>query len=55
MEKGDLCKVVTNNHTDWQLGDLVFIIKVLGSSYVEGRNIRTGNRHHYLKENLEKL
>jgi hypothetical protein len=52
---GDLCRVVVNSHTVWQLGDLVLITKIIGKSYIEGINTRTGDRHHYPKESLEKL
>ena len=55
MNIGDLCRVIVNNHTNWQLGDFVLITRFVGSAYVEGINTRTGNRHHYLKDNLEKL
>ena len=59
MQIGDLCKVIVNNHSVWQLGDLILITRLLnghtGTCYVEGINTRTGKRHHYLKENLEKL
>ena len=57
MQIGDLCKVIVNNHTVWQLGDLVIVTRLMpwGGAYVEGINTKTGKRHHYLKENLEKL
>jgi len=59
MKIGDLYRVKTRGHTDWQLGDLIVITRLLightGTCYVEGINTKTGNRHHYLKANLEKL
>lgn len=55
IQVGDLCKVIINSHTLWQLGDLVLITKIIGRSYIEGISTRTGNRHHYSKETLEKI
>ena len=60
MKIGDLYRVKIQGHTDWQLGDLIVITRFVGgcrfdSAYVEGMNTKTGNRHHYLKDNLEKL
>lgn len=55
MKIGDLYRIKIQGHTDWQLGDLIMITRFVGSAYVEGINAKTGNRHHYLKDNLEKL
>jgi len=54
MINGDLYRVIVNKHTNRQLGDLVLIIRQMGD-FVEGLNLITNNRHHYLKDNLEKL
>ncbi len=53
MQIGDICKVVENGHTEPQLGDLVMIVRTIGSVYVEGVNLRTNTTHHYLKTELE--
>ena len=57
IQVGDLYRVIVNDHIDWQLGDLIMVTQLMpwGGAYVEGINIKTGNRHHYRKENLEKL
>ena len=55
MEVGDLCRVIKNGHTKPQLGDLVLIVRFIGSAYVEGVNTKTGTHHHYLLVELEKL
>ena len=59
MKVGDLYRVIKNGHTKTrvapQLGDLIIVTRFVGSSYVEGINTKTGNRHHYLKVELEKL
>lgn len=55
MEVGDICLVIKNGHTKPQVGDLVIITKEVGTAYVEGMNLRTNTRHHYLKVELEKL
>ena len=55
MEVGDLCRIIVNKHTNKQLGDFVLITKPVGSKYVKGFNLVTGNYHHYLISNLEKL
>ena len=58
IEIGDLCRVIVNGHTDWQLGDLVVVTQIYDRAsnyYVEGINTKTGTRHHYLKSNLEIL
>ena len=55
MKIGDLYKVIISGHIDWQLGDLIVITRLLNGRIVEGINTKTGNRHHYLKDNLEKL
>ena len=55
IEVGDLCRVAVNSHLNSHLGDLVLITKIIGRSYIQGINTRTGNRHHYPKEMLEKL
>jgi|9_EtaG_2_1085328.scaffolds.fasta_scaffold17896_3 hypothetical protein len=55
MKEGELCRVIINGHNNFQLGDIILITRMVGISYVEGFNTRTGNRHHYLKEKLEKL
>ena len=60
MVIGDLYRVIKNGHTKPQLGDLIVITRFVGgcpsdSAYVEGINTKTGNRHHYLKVELEKL
>ena len=52
---GDLCKVIINSHSDWQVGDLILITRNIGWTYVEGINTRTGSRGHYPKETLEKI
>jgi len=55
IEVGDLCRVIKNGHTKPQLGDLVLVTRFVGSAYVEGKNLKTGGTHHYLKVELEKL
>ena len=55
MVIGDLYRVVRNGCKPMQLGDLVIITKEVGTAYVEGMNLRTNKRHHYLKIELEKL
>ncbi len=55
MKIGDLYRVKIQGHTDWQLGDLVVITRFVGITYVEATNLKTNTRHHYLKNNLEKL
>ena len=57
IKVGDLCRVIKNGHDKPQLGDLVVVTQICGGSgfYVEGINTKTGNRHHYLKRNLEIL
>jgi len=55
MEVGDLCRIIVNKHTNKQLGDFVLITEHVGSKYVKGFNLVTGNYHHYLISNLEKL
>ena len=55
MVIGELYRVVRNNFKTMQLGDLVIITKEVGIAYVEGMNLRTNTRHHYLKVELEKL
>ena len=58
IEIGDLCRVIKNGHNKPQLGDLVVVTQIYDRAsnyYVEGINTRTGNRHHYLKRNLEIL
>jgi len=53
MQIGDICKVIKNGHQDPQKGDLIMITRTVGSVYVEGTNLRTNTRHHYLKTELE--
>ncbi len=55
IQVGDLCKVIINSHDVWQLGDLILITRIIGKSYIEGINTRTGSRGHYSKETLEKI
>ena len=58
IEVGDLCRVIKNGHKEPQLGDLVVVTQIYDRAscfYVEGINTRTGERHHYLKRNLEIL
>ena len=56
MKIGDLYRVKKKGHRVCQLGDLIVITGYLvGSGYIKGINTKTGNRHHYLKDNLEKL
>lgn len=56
MKIGDLYRVKIQGHSDWQLGDLIVITGYLiGSAYIEGINTKTGNRHHYRKDTLEKI
>ena len=53
MQIGDICKVIKNGHTKPQKNDLIIITRKVGSVYVEGINLRTNTRHHYLKTELE--
>jgi ribosomal protein L24 len=53
MQIGDICKVIKNGHKKPQKGDLIMITRFVGSVYVEGTNLRTNTRHHYLKTELE--
>ena len=53
MRVGDICRVVRNGHTKSQQGDLVMVTRTVGSVYVEGVNLKTNKRHHYLKTELE--
>ena len=55
MQVGDLCKVVKNGHTIPQIDDVIVITRFVGSAYVEGVNLVTNRRHHYLRDNLIKL
>ena len=56
MKIGDLYRVKIQGYTDWQLGDIIIIARYpVATRYVEGINTKTGKRHHYLKNNLEKL
>ena len=55
MRIGDICKVIKNGHTKPQMGDLIMITRFVGSVYVEGTNLRTNTRHHYLKVELEAI
>jgi len=55
MQIGDLYRVIKNGHAKPQLGDLIIVTRFVGSAYVEGINTKTGNRHHYLKVELEKI
>ena len=54
MKVGDLCKVQKEN-THWasQQGNLVLVTKYVGSTYVEGINLKTLKFHHYAKTELE--
>ncbi len=53
MRIGDICRVIKNGHQKPQMGDLIMITRLVGSVYVEGTNLRTNTRHHYLKTELE--
>lgn len=53
MNIGDICKVVENGHKRPQIDDLVLITRLVGSVYVEGTNLRTNTRYHYLRTELE--
>ena len=53
VQIGDICKVIKNGHQKPQMGDLIMITRFVGSVYVEGTNLRTNTRHHYLKVELE--
>ena len=54
MRIGDICRVTKDGtHKSPQIGDLVLITRLVGSVYVEGTNLRTNTRHHYLKTELE--
>ena len=53
MQVGDICRVIKSGHTKPQKGDLIMITRTVGSVYVEGVNLKTNNRHHYLKTELE--
>ena len=59
MQVGDLCRVRTSNtHNQCQFGDLVILLSMMGgkwSRYVEGVNIKTQRRHHYRKEDLQRV
>ena len=59
MQVGDLYRVVaTHTHQQCQFGDLVIFLlemPVGRGRYVEGVNIKTQRRHHYLKTDLEVL
>jgi len=53
MRIGDICRVVENGHKKPQKGDLIMITRLVGSVYIEGTNLRTNTRHHYLKTELK--
>ena len=56
MNIGDICRVNTNlSHKPTQQNDLIMITRKVGSVYVEGINLKTNTKHHYLKTELEKL
>jgi len=55
IEVGDLCKVVKNGHSIPQIDNVIVITRFVGSAYVEGVNLVTNRRHHYLRDNLIKL
>jgi ribosomal protein L24 len=55
IEVGDLCKVVRNGHKKPQIDNVIVVTRFVGAVYVEGVNTLTGNRHHYLRDNLIKL
>ena len=54
MKIGDLCKVIREDtHTTCHKGNLVLILKTLGSVYLECVNLETGAFHHYCRNDLE--
>ena len=54
MNIGDICRVNTNlSHKPTQQNDLIMITRKVGSVYVEGINLKTNTKHHYLKTELE--
>jgi len=53
MRIGDICRVIKNGSKTPQVGDLVLITRIVGSVYLEGTNLRTNTRYHYLKMELE--
>jgi len=54
MRIGDICRVTKDNtHKSPQIDDLVLLTRTFGSVYVEGINLRTNTRYHYLKTELE--
>ena len=54
MNIGDICRVTKDGtHKSPQMGDLVLLTRTFGSVYVEGINLRTNTRYHYLKIELE--
>ena len=55
IEVGDLCKVVRKGHKKPQIDNVILVTKSVGSVYVEGVNLVTNRRHHYLRDNLIKL
>ena len=55
MQIGDVCRVIKNGHTKPQIGDFVIVTRTIGSSYVEGLNLKTNTFHHYLRDELEVL
>ena len=54
MRVGTLYKVIKNDHTYPQIGDVVVLIKVFGNLF-EGLNLRTNIHHHYFFESMEVL
>jgi hypothetical protein len=52
MKVGTLYKVIKNDHTYPQVGDVVVLVKVLGGMF-EGLNLRTNRRHHYFFVSME--
>lgn len=54
MQVGTLYKVIKNDHTYPQVGDVVVLIKPLGNMF-EGLNLRTNIHHHYFFESMEVL
>ena len=56
MRIGDICRVTKDGtHKSPQIGDLVLITRLVGSAYLEGINLRTNTRYHYLKTELEEV
>jgi len=53
MQIGDICRVTKDGSKTPQVGDLVLITRIIGSVYLEGTNLRTNTRYHYLKTELE--